>query len=56
MLTGGGGADGGDARTGSGIEEGLQWWKTGKVDTWAMGDEFAALGRGQMRRTPHGGE
>jgi hypothetical protein len=32
----GGGADGGDARTESGAEEGLRWRKTGEVDAWAM--------------------
>jgi hypothetical protein len=36
VLTGGG-ADGGDARTESGAEEGLRWRKTGEVDAWAMG-------------------
>jgi hypothetical protein len=31
------GADGGDTRTESGVEEGLRFQKTGKVDAWAMG-------------------
>jgi hypothetical protein len=32
-----GAADGGDARTQSGAEEGLRWRKTSEVDAWAMG-------------------
>jgi hypothetical protein len=32
-----GGADGGDAWTESGTEEGLRWRKTGEEDAWAMG-------------------
>jgi hypothetical protein len=31
------GADGGDARTESGAEEGLRWCKTGEVNAWVMG-------------------
>jgi hypothetical protein len=31
------GANGGDARTESGAEEGLQRWKVGEEDAWAMG-------------------
>jgi hypothetical protein len=31
------GADNGDARTESGAEEGLWWWKTGEEDAWVMG-------------------
>jgi hypothetical protein len=50
------GADGDDARTESGTKEGLWWWKTEEVDTWAMGDECAALGHGRMRRTTRAGE
>jgi hypothetical protein len=45
----GGGADGSDAQTESGAEEGLRWRKTSEVDPWAMGDEFAVLGRGRTR-------
>jgi hypothetical protein len=37
VLTGGGGADDGDARTESSAEEGLQWRKTDEEDVWAMG-------------------
>jgi hypothetical protein len=33
----GGGADGGDVRTESGVGEGLRWWKTSEEDAWAMG-------------------
>jgi hypothetical protein len=33
----GGGANGSDARTESGVKEGLQWRKTGEVDAWVMG-------------------
>jgi hypothetical protein len=51
-----GGADGGDAQTESGTEEGLRWRKTGEVDTWAIGDECVALGRGRTRRTACAGE
>jgi hypothetical protein len=50
------GADGGDARTESGMEEGLRWREAGKVDVWAVGEECAALGRGRTRRTARGGE
>jgi hypothetical protein len=32
----GGGADDGDARTESGVGEGLRWQKTGEEDAWAM--------------------
>jgi hypothetical protein len=45
------GADDGNARTESGVEKGLQWWKTGDVDAWAMGDECAVLGHGWTRQT-----
>jgi hypothetical protein len=45
------GADDGNARTESGMEKGLQWWKTGDVDAWAMGDECAVLGHGWTRQT-----
>jgi hypothetical protein len=31
------GVDGGDARTESGVEEGLRWQKISEVDAWAMG-------------------
>jgi hypothetical protein len=48
------GADGGDARTESGAEEGLRWWKTGEVDAWAMGSVCGAR-RGRTRQTTCGG-
>jgi hypothetical protein len=38
------GADGGDARTESGVEEGLRWRKTGEEDTWAMGTNVRRSG------------
>jgi hypothetical protein len=50
------GADGGDARTESGVEEGLRWWKAGDVDTWVVGEACATLGRGRARRMACGGE
>jgi hypothetical protein len=37
-------ADGGDARTESGVEEGLRWWKTDEVDAWAMGTSVRCSG------------
>jgi hypothetical protein len=40
----GGGADGGDARTESGVEEGLRWRKTGEEDAWAMGTNVRCSG------------
>jgi hypothetical protein len=43
-LTGGGGADGGDARTESGAGEGLQWQKTGEEDAWVMGTNALCSG------------
>jgi hypothetical protein len=39
------GADDGDARTESGVGEGLQWWEADEADAWAMGDEGATLRR-----------
>jgi hypothetical protein len=36
--------DGGDARTESGVEEGLRWWKTDEVDAWAMGTSVRRSG------------
>jgi hypothetical protein len=53
---GGMGADGGDARTESGVEEGLRWQKTSEVDAWAMGNQYAALGHGRTRPTARRGE
>jgi hypothetical protein len=50
------GADGGDARAGSGAREGLWWWEAGEGDAWAVGDECAALGHGWTRRTMCGRE
>jgi hypothetical protein len=50
------GADSGDARAGSDVEEGLRWWEAGEADAWAVGDECAALGNGRTRRTTRGGE
>jgi hypothetical protein len=50
------GADGGDAGTESGAEEGLQWRQTGEVDAWAMGEVCAVLGRGRTRRMAREGE
>jgi hypothetical protein len=50
------GAHGGDARAGSGAEEGLRWQEAGEADAWAVGDECAVLERGRTRRTAHGGE
>jgi hypothetical protein len=50
------GADGSDAQIEFGTGEGHQWWKTGEVDTWVMGDECAVLRHGWMRRTTCGGE
>jgi hypothetical protein len=47
------GADGGDARTESGEEEGLWWWEAGEADAWAVGEECATLRQG---RTTRGGE
>jgi hypothetical protein len=43
------GADDGDARAGSGAEEGLRWREAGEADAWVVGDECAALGRGRKR-------
>jgi hypothetical protein len=40
----GGGADGDDAWTESGAEEGLRWQKNGKVDAWAMGTKVRRSG------------
>jgi hypothetical protein len=37
------GADGGDARTESGVEEGLRWRETGE-DAWAMGTSVRCSG------------
>jgi hypothetical protein len=51
-----GGMDSGDARTKSGMEEGLRWRKTDEVDAWVMGDECTALGHGRTRQTARGGE
>jgi hypothetical protein len=39
-----GGVDGSDARTESGVEEGLRWWKIGEVDAWAMGMSVRSSG------------
>jgi hypothetical protein len=50
------GVDGGDARIESSAEEGLRRWKASEADAWVVGDECAALGRGQTRRTARGGE
>jgi hypothetical protein len=50
------GADGGDARTESGAEEGLQQRKASETDAWAVGEACASLGRGRTRRTARGGE
>jgi hypothetical protein len=38
------GADGGDARTESGVEEGLRWRKTDEEDAWAMGTKARCSG------------
>jgi hypothetical protein len=38
------GAYDGDARTEYGAEEGLQCWKTGEVDAWAMGTSMRHSG------------
>jgi hypothetical protein len=46
------GADGGDARTESSVEEGFRWRKTGEVDAWAMGMKARPSGvdgRGKWR-------
>jgi hypothetical protein len=50
------GADGGDARTESGAEEGLQQRKASETDAWAVGEACASLGHGRTRRTARGGE
>jgi hypothetical protein len=51
------GAHGGDARAGSGAEEGLRWQEAGEADAWAVGDECAVLGRGRGRKIrPVGGD
>jgi hypothetical protein len=50
------GADGGDARTESGTEEGLQRWKTSEADAWMVGEACAALGRGRARQMARGEE
>jgi hypothetical protein len=42
-------ADGGDAQTESGTEEGLWWWKTSEEDAWAMGEACAVLERDNRR-------
>jgi hypothetical protein len=38
------GANGGDARTESGAEEGLQWQKAGEADGWAVGKRVRRSG------------
>jgi hypothetical protein len=48
------GADGGDARAESDVEKGFWRWKTGEVDTWAMGEACVALGRGRTRQMVRG--